>query len=100
MGGDYHVVVLHDSPFADSFDPAGPLPFLGDVLGHGERVALQVRFAVVNDSPPVAYSYFDLFVCHFVFVSKDHQLVGNPETKLIAPGLGTASASLVSEMNW
>lgn len=80
---------------ADAFYPPAAFPFLGHVLGNGELVALDVWLAVVHDAPAVADTNFDLLLSHVVL--QNHE-VGKPLTRLMALGLGVASASLHSLM--
>lgn len=69
------------------------------VFRHHQHVIFDVRLVVVDHTPAVYRLDLDLLVTHVVLPNHG-QLVGNPLTRLIACGLGTARQSLVSTMNW
>lgn len=96
----------------DSLDVPAGFPFLGNAFGHSHGVAFDVSLVVVNNRPPVDHRDCHLFLRRLLAVdhhvlslsslnhSGSHYEVGNPDTRLIAPGRGVANARRVSAMYW
>jgi hypothetical protein len=74
----------------DALDVPVAFPFRGHVLGDGERVAFDVRLAVVDDSLPVADATFTIVCLPAQTCFHDHR------TSRIPPGRQGAGAPLPS----